>query len=248
MLLPIGDENYDRKSFPFVNYLFIGLNILVFVFFQGFGYNIHFTFSYAIIPAEILTGRDLITDSQLIVDPISGESFEMPGLQPTGIPVFLTLISAMFMHGGIGHLAGNMLYLWICGDNVEDRLGHLGYLVFYLICGILSGLSHVFSVWFFGQDPLTPCLGASGAISAVLAGYLVLFPYKRITFLLFFFVVSIPAIVAIGLWFLFQVSNGIGALGGEQAGGVAYAAHIGGFIAGLLLVNRFKRRKVVKWL
>lgn len=242
MLLPIGDENHDRRTFPIVNYVLIALNIVMFVLFQGFGYNIQFTFSYATIPAEILTGRDIVTDSQLIVDPISGQSFEMPGLQPTGIPVFLTLITAMFMHGGIGHLAGNMLYLWICGDNVEDRLGHFGYLVFYLLCGVLSGLSHVFSVLFFGQDLLTPCLGASGAISAVLAGYVVLFPHKRITFLLFLFFVSVPAILAIGLWFLFQVSNGIGALGGEQAGGVAYAAHIGGFIAGLLLVNRFKRR------
>ncbi|MBK1440946.1 rhomboid family intramembrane serine protease [Parapedobacter sp. ISTM3] len=242
MLLPIGDENHDRRSFPFINYLLIGINIFVFVFFQGFGYNIQFTFSYATIPAEILTGKDIVTESQLVVDPISGTSFEMPGLQRTDIPVFLTLITAMFMHGGIGHLAGNMLYLWICGDNVEDRLGHFRYLIFYLLCGILSGLSHVFTTLFFGQNLLTPCLGASGAISAVLAGYMVLFPRKRITIWMFFLVFSVPAIVAIGLWFLFQVSNGLGALGGEQAGGVAYAAHIGGFIAGLLLVNRFRKR------
>jgi Uncharacterized membrane protein (homolog of Drosophila rhomboid) len=242
MLLPIGDENHDRTSFPFVNYLLIGINILVFAFFQGFGYNIHFTFAYATIPAEILTGRDIVTGSQLIMDPILGESFEMPGLQPTRIPVFLTLITAMFMHGGIGHLAGNMLYLWICGDNVEDRLGHANYLIFYLLCGVLSGLCHVFSVYIFGQDLLIPCLGASGAISAVLAGYVVLFPHKRIAIWLLFFIISVPAFLAIGLWFLFQVSNGLGALGGEQAGGVAYAAHIGGFLAGLLLVNRFRKR------
>ena len=243
MLLPIGDENHDRTSFPFVNYLLIGINILVFAFFQGFGYNIHFTFAYATIPAEILTGRDIVTGSQLIMDPILGESFEMPGLQPTRIPVFLTLITAMFMHGGIGHLAGNMLYLWICGDNVEDRLGHANYLIFYLLCGVLSGLCHVFSVYIFGQDLLIPCLGASGAISAVLAGYVVLFPHKRIAIWLLFFIISVPAFLAIGLWFLFQVSNGLGALGGEQAGGVAYAAHIGGFLAGLLLVNRFRKRQ-----
>lgn len=243
MLLPIGDENHDRRSFPFVNYLLIGTNILVFVYFQDFGYDVHFTFSYAIIPAEILSGSDVVTASQLITDPVSGESFEMPGLQPTGIPVFLTLITAMFMHGGLGHLAGNMLYLWICGDNVEDKLGHFRYLIFYLLCGVLSGLIHVFSTLFFGQDLLTPCLGASGAISAVLAGYVVLFPRKRIVIWMLFFVFSVPAIVAIGLWFIFQVSNGLGALGGEQAGGVAYAAHIGGFIAGLLLISRFKRPK-----
>ncbi len=243
MLLPIGDDNRDRRSIPFVNYLLIAANILVFVLYQGFGYNLPFTFAYAIIPAEILTGRDIVTESQLILDPLSGERFELPGLQPTPIPVWLTLITGMFMHGGLAHLAGNLLYLWICGDNVEDRLGHFNYLLFYLLCGVLSGLAHVGSTWFFGQDLLTPCLGASGAISAVLAGYVVLFPRKRIVFWFFFFVFTVPAIVAIGLWFLFQVSNGLGALGGEQAGGVAYAAHIGGFIAGLFLIRSFERRR-----
>ncbi|SEM55832.1 Membrane associated serine protease, rhomboid family [bacterium A37T11] len=240
MLLPIGDDNLDRKAFPYVNYLLIGINIVVFIFLQSFGYNLNFTYSYAIIPAEILTGHDVVTKSQLIADPLSGQAFELPGLQPTGIPVFLTLITGMFMHSGWAHLAGNMLYLWICGDNVEDKLGHLGYLFFYLLCGVLSGLSHVFSTLFFGQDLLTPCLGASGAISAVLGGYVVLFPHKRIVFWFFFFVFTLPAFVAIGLWFLFQLSNGLGVLGGEQAGGVAYAAHIGGFISGLLLVKFFK--------
>lgn len=241
MLLPIGDDNRDRKTFPFVNYLLIILNIFVFVYFQGFGTNVHFTFSYATIPAEILTGKDIVTESQLIADPVSGETFEMPGLQPTNIPVFLTLITAIFMHGGLAHLGGNMLYLWIFGDNVEDRLGHLNYLLFYLLCGVLAGLSHVISTFLFGQNLLTPSLGASGAISAILASYMILFPRKRIFVWMLFFVISVPAFLVVGLWFLFQVSNGLGALGGEQAGGVAYAAHIGGFIFGLLLVNRFKK-------
>jgi len=244
MLLPIGDDNRDRRSFPFVNYSLIILNIFVFVFLQIWGNNIYFTFSYATIPAEILTGRDIVTDNQLLIDPLSGQAFEMPGLQHTPIPVFFTLITALFMHGGWAHLGGNMLYLWIFGDNLEDRLGHFNYLVFYLLCGVLSGLSHVFSTLFFGQDLLTPCLGASGAISAVLAGYVVLFPHKRIYVWLLFFVFAVPAFLVVGLWFLFQVSNGLGALGGEQAGGVAYAAHIGGFIFGLLLVNRFKKRRI----
>ncbi|GAA4794891.1 rhomboid family intramembrane serine protease [Olivibacter ginsenosidimutans] len=242
MLLPIGDDNRDRRSFPFINYILIVTNIVVFVFLQKLGYNVHFTFSYAIIPAEIISGHDIVTDNQAIVDPLSGQSFEMPGLQPTPIPVLLTLITGMFMHGGLVHLGGNMLYLWIFGDNVEDRLGHFNYLLFYLLCGVLSGLSHVFSTLFFGQNLLTPCLGASGAISAVLAGYMVLFPHKRIFIWMLLFVFSVPAFVAIGLWFLFQLSNGLGTLGGEQAGGVAYAAHIGGFIAGLLLINRFAKR------
>jgi len=242
MLLPIGDDNRDRRSFPFINYLLIGLNIFVFVFLQNFGYNANFTFSYAIIPAEILSGHDIVTDNQAIVDPLSGQSFEMPGLQATPIPVLLTLITGMFMHGGLAHLGGNMLYLWIFGDNLEDRMGHGSYLLFYLLCGVLSGLSHVFSTLFFGENLLTPCLGASGAISAVLAGYMILFPRKRVFIWMLFFVFSVPSFVAIGLWFFFQLSNGLGALGGEQAGGVAYAAHIGGFIAGLLFVRRFAKR------
>ncbi|WP_028295235.1 rhomboid family intramembrane serine protease [Olivibacter sitiensis] len=243
MLLPIGDDNRDRKSFPFVNYLLIGLNIFVFIFFQDFGRNLSFMYSYALFPAEILSGKDLVTEGQRLVDPLSGQSFDIPGLQPTDVPVFFTLITALFMHGGIAHLAGNMLYLWICGDNVEDRLGHLGYLVFYLLCGVLSSLTHVLVTLFFGQDLFTPCLGASGAISAVLAGYVMLFPKKHIVFLFFIFVFSMPSFVAIGLWFLFQLSNGLGALDGEQASGVAYGAHIGGFIAGFLLVRRFAKKK-----
>lgn len=242
MLLPIGDDNRDRRLFPFVNYLLIGLNVFVFVFLQNFGHNANFTFSYAIIPAEIISGHDIVTDNQAIVDPLSGQSFEMPGLQATPIPVLLTLITGMFMHGGLAHLGGNMLYLWIFGDNLEDRFGHVNYLLFYLLCGVLSGLSHVFSTLFFGENLLTPCLGASGAISAVLAGYMVLFPRKRVFIWMLLFVFSVPSFVAIGLWFLFQLSNGLGALGGEQSGGIAYAAHIGGFIVGLLFVRRFVKR------
>src|SRR5690606_23562106 len=172
MLLPIGDDNRDRKTIPFVNYTLIAINIFVFVFWQHFGNNIYFTFAYATIPAEILTGRDIITESQLIADPFTGDVFELPGLQKTPVPVFLTLITSMFMHGGWAHLGGNMLYLGIFGDNLEDRMGHINYLLFYLLTGTLAGLSHVFSTFILGQDLLIPSLGASGAISAVLAGYM----------------------------------------------------------------------------
>lgn len=243
MLLPIGDDNRDRKTVPIVNYLLIAANILVFVFLQQFGNNIYFTFAYATIPAEILTGNDIITESQLIADPYTGEVFELPGLQRTPIPIILTLISSMFMHGGWAHLGGNMLYLGIFGDNLEDRMGHIAYLIFYLLTGALAGLSHVFSTFIFGQDLLIPSLGASGAISAVLAGYMILFPRRSVYVWILFVVISVPAFLAVGLWFLFQVSNGLGALGGQQAGGVAYAAHIGGFIFGLLLVKRFIKKK-----
>ncbi len=151
----------------------------------------------------------------------------------------------MFMHGGIAHIAGNMLFLWIFGDNIEDRLGHVRYLIFYLVCGVIASLAHVFTTAAFAgqqQDMLIPSLGASGAISGVLGGYLLLHPARRVTVILFRFLTDVPAWVAIGIWFAFQLISGLGILGeGSQQGGVAYAAHIGGFIAGLVLIKFFDR-------
>ncbi len=242
MLFPIGDDNSDRRTTPYVNYLLIAINILVFVFLQGTGENTRFTYAYSTVPEEILTGKDIVTRDRVATDPVSGQEFTVPGLQRTPIPVFLTLITSMFMHGGWAHILGNMLYLWIFGDNVEDAAGHGRYLIFYLICGIIASLTQVFVTSAFGGDTLVPSLGASGAISGVLAGYLVLFPRKRVYVLFFRFVQAVPAIVAIGLWFLFQLLSGIGALGaGSQGGGVAYGAHVGGFIAGLILIKLFAR-------
>jgi membrane associated rhomboid family serine protease len=244
MFLPIGDDNRDRRTFPFVNYLFILANILVFIFLQNWGNDLHFTFAYSTVPAEILSGKDIITQNHMIPHPITGEPVLEPGLQATGIPVYLTLITSMFMHGGIAHIAGNMLYLWICGDNLEDAMGHVKYFFFYLLCGILAGLSHVFSTALLGQSQLIPSLGASGAISGVLGGYVLLFPKRRIHIWLFlFFTISVPAIIAVGLWFVFQLINGMGMLGGEEGGSIAYAAHIGGFIAGFILVKLFTPKR-----
>ncbi len=240
-MFPIGDDNRDRKTFPIINYLLIAINILAFIFWQGWGSDIYTTFAYATVPGEILTGTDIITDNEVMTDPYTGQSFEMPGLQKTPIPVFLTLITSMFMHGGLAHLGGNMLYLWIFGDNLEDRLGHRNYLIFYILCGILASLSHVITTFIFGQNLLIPSLGASGAISGVLGGYMLLFPRKGVHMWFIIFVFTVPAFLAVGLWFVFQVVNGLGALGGEEAGGVAYAAHIGGFIFGLLLVKLFAK-------
>ncbi|MCF6402906.1 rhomboid family intramembrane serine protease [Chitinophaga filiformis] len=242
MLLPIGDDNRDRKIFPIVNYMLIAINILVFIFLQQAGANLYFTFAYAAVPAEILTGRDIVTPDQVLIDPYTGNSFPMPGLQVTGVSVFLTLLTSMFLHGGWAHLGGNMLFLVIFGDNLENAMGHRNYLVFYLLCGVLAGLSHVFTTFILGQDPLIPVMGASGAISAVLAGYMVLFPHKKVHVWLLFFIISVPALIVVGLWFIFQVVNGLGTLGGQEAGGVAYAAHIGGFIFGLLLVRKFAKK------
>ena len=150
----------------------------------------------------------------------------------------------MFMHGGIAHIFGNMLFLWIFGDNIEDRLGHVRYIIFYLLCGVLASLAHVFStVAFAGGNEaslLIPSLGASGAISAVLGGYILMFPTRRVHVIISWFVTEVPAFVAIGMWFAFQLISGLGMLGGgSKAGGVAYAAHIGGFVAGLALIKIF---------
>ncbi|MDB5249587.1 MAG: Peptidase rhomboid domain [Segetibacter sp.] len=242
MLLPIGDDNRDRHTIPFVNYLLIALNLFVFVYWQNLSGDSPFTFAYATVPGEILTGTDIITQTEVLTDPYTGNEFQFPGLEVTPVPVFLTLITSMFMHGGLAHLFGNMLYLWIFGDNIEHTLGHAKYLFFYLLCGVLAGLSHVFATLILGQNLLIPCLGASGAISAVLGGYLLLFPTRGVHVWIFFFILTIPAFVVVGLWFAFQVLNGLGTLGGEEAGGVAYAAHIGGFVFGLFLVKRFIKR------
>lgn len=240
MLLPIGDDNRDRQITPVINYLLIVLNIFVFIYWQRLGTDIRFTFGYATVPAEILSGHDIVTHSRIIHDPVSGQAIHMPGLQSTPIPVYLTLLTSMFMHGGIAHIAGNMLYLWIFGDNLENVMGHVRYLVFYLLCGVVAGLSHVFSAAWLNQSTLVPSLGASGAISGVLGGYILLFPRRAVHVWLLFGIISLPAFLVVGLWFIFQLINGMGMLGGnEAAGGVAYAAHIGGFIAGLLLVKLF---------
>src|SRR5690606_37744032 len=121
----------------------------------------------------------------------------------TAIPVYLTLLTSMFMHGGVAHIAGNMLFLWIFGDNLEDEMGHGRYLFFYLLCGILAGLAHVFSTVFFGQDTLIPSLGASGAISGVLGGYMLMHPSRAVHVWTFFGLISLPAFIAVGLWFVF---------------------------------------------
>src|SRR5580765_1642484 len=184
MLFPIGDDNRGRTITPVVNYVLIAVNVLVFVFLQGFGSNDQFTYAYSTVPGEILTGRDIVT-RPVVVENFTGQRLEMPGLQPTLIPVYLTLITSMFMHGGLAHIFGNMLFLWIFGDNIEDRLGHVRYLIFYLICGVLAGLAHVFSTAILAGSNeaslLIPSLGASGAISGVLGGYLLLFPTRLVT-------------------------------------------------------------------
>jgi membrane associated rhomboid family serine protease len=242
MVFPLYDDNSDRTTTPIVNYALIAINILVFVFLQQLGTNERFTYAFSTVPYEIISGRDVRTPDRVVEHPVTGLELLIPGLQPTPFSVYLTLLFSMFMHGGIAHIAGNMLFLWIFGDNVEDRMGHLRYLVFYLVCGVLASLAHVLTIFMFATDPdslLIPSLGASGAISGVLGGYIVLYPHRRVTAIVFRFVTDVPAYVAIGIWFAFQLISGLGILGGGSQGGVAYAAHIGGFVAGVVLVKIF---------
>jgi membrane associated rhomboid family serine protease len=226
MLFPVGDDNTGRGLTPFVNYILIAINLFVYFVLQ----TKEFTYGYSVVPAEITGGADIsrvvrIGDTAL-------------RLYPGPTPIYLTLFSAMFMHGGLGHLFGNMLYLWIFGDNVEDRMGHLKYLIFYLTCGLLATAAHIF----FAPNSIVPSLGASGAIAGVLGAYLVLFPRRGVRVFFLYNIIVLPALVVIGIWGVMQFLSGFGSLGRMgESGGVAYMAHIGGLIAGILLVFLFRR-------
>jgi membrane associated rhomboid family serine protease len=216
-MFPIADDNSEIRTIPFVTYAILGLNIIVFVLLQGLGSNDGFTYAFSLVPLEIINGVDVTT----------------PPLQPTP-SVYFTLISSMFMHGDFMHIIGNMLFLWIFADNIENLIGHFRFAAFYLICGFAAAFAQVF----MDTSSVIPMLGASGAISGVLGGYLLLFPNKQVRAVMFsFMMTTIPAFVAVGLWIGFQVIQGY--LSSGQKGGVAYAAHIGGFIAGVVLIKFF---------
>jgi membrane associated rhomboid family serine protease len=237
MIFPIGDDDSDRTIVPVVNYVLIAINILVFVFFQGLGSNDRFTYAFSTVPEEIRTGQDIARTVPIEV----GDQQGAIALQPTPGSVYFTLITSMFMHGSIMHIFGNMLFLWIFGDNLENAMGRIRYLIFYLVTGIIASLAHVISTFVFGDNPFIPSLGASGAISGVLGGYLVLFPKKSVRVIMLRMLTTVPAIVAIGLWFVFQLISAFGVIGAgpQSGGGVAFMAHIGGFVAGLVLVKFF---------
>jgi membrane associated rhomboid family serine protease len=241
MIFPIGDDNSDRTISPIVNWVLVAVNVLVFVLFQGLGSNEKFTYSFSTVPKEIITGKDIVSSGRIVQDPVSGDRFREPGLEKTPISVYITLITSMFMHGGIAHIFGNMIFLIVFGDNIENALGHFRYLIFYIVCGILASLAHVMATVFTDGNLLVPSLGASGAISGVLGAYILLFPRRSVRVLMFNFLTAVPAWVALGIWFAFQLISGIGLLGsGSQEGGVAYGAHIGGFLAGLILIKIFQ--------
>lgn len=231
-MFPIADDNSEIRIVPFVTYIIIGINLVVFILLQQLGGNDAFTYAFSLVPKEITTGTDLnglvsVTDS-------SGEVLGQLRHYDTPLGVYFNFLSSMFMHGDIMHIFGNMLFLWIFADNIENRIGHLRFAIFYLICGLAAACAQII----MDTNSVIPMLGASGAISGVLGGYLLLFPNKEVRAIMFnFMMTTIPAFVALGLWIGYQLLMGY--LNSGAGGGVAYAAHIGGFIAGLVLIKPF---------
>ena len=217
MFLPIGDDNRGRQRFPWVTMGLIALNVLVFVAelaAHGRGDLEAFVTRWAAIPADYTRGAGL------------------------GGPVPWTLVSSMFLHGGWAHVVGNLLYLGIFGDNVESEFGHLPYLGFYLLSGVIASAAHIAT----SAASTVPTLGASGAIAGVLAAYLLMFPRNSVLVIIWFRVRPLPAALVIGLWAVFQFVIGAGSLlAPREGGGVAYLAHIGGFLAGLALTPLLRR-------
>ncbi|HEX7833018.1 MAG TPA: rhomboid family intramembrane serine protease [Thermoanaerobaculia bacterium] len=216
-MLPLRDDN-PRRTVPYVTYLLVALNVLAFLWELSLGRNLEQAlFSLAFIPARFWIAGHWMFDA-------------------------MTIVLSMFLHGGLMHIGSNMLYLWIFGDNIEERLGHFRYLLFYLLCGLGATLAHAF----FSSGSRIPAIGASGAIAGVLGAYLVLYPKARVLTLIpiFFFITlrELPAVLILGFWFVLQLFSGVGSLGvpdAQDMGGVAYFAHIGGFVCGVILIALF---------
>lgn len=214
-MIPIRDEIRSHQT-PYVNYTLLAINVLVFgymSFLSRSGYT-HFVDEYALIPLRVVRGL--------------------------GVDNYLDLVTSLFLHGNLLHLAGNMLYLWIFGDNVEEAMGHSNYILFYLLGGLLASMAHILANPFSN----VPTVGASGAIAAVLGAYWVLYPHSRVyTLIPLGFIVRLavlPAVFVLGLWFVFELVQGFLSLGGPMdVGGVAFWAHIGGFVVGALVARLF---------
>jgi membrane associated rhomboid family serine protease len=235
-MFPISDENERGHGPAFVSLALIGLNIAVFLLLQGAGGTAEgaaFTYGYSAVPYEITNNVDLTEPEAITVD---GRTIPIPQ-EPGPTPIWLTLFTSMFMHGGLLHLGGNMLFLWIYGDNVEHRIGHGLFLVFYLVAGVVASFAQIMT----DTGSFIPTLGASGAISGVLGAYLVMFPANRVLVLFGWFAFWVPAVLVIGLWAVFQFVNGFGAAAlTAETGGVAYMAHIGGFAVGIVAGMLFR--------
>jgi membrane associated rhomboid family serine protease len=224
-MFPLKDDN-PTKIIPLITWMLIAANVLVFLYQVSLGPRSSqlFVYQYGAIPAVIAGGQRLPANIATI-------------------PPMLSVFTSMFLHGGWMHLIGNMWFLWIFGNNIEEAMGSLRFLLFYVVCGLLASWSHIAS----NTNSILPSIGASGAIAGVLGAYIMLYPRARVWTLIFlgFFIrlMYIPAGIILGYWFLIQVLSGSMA-GRQDAGGVAFWAHIGGFISGILLVGLFKKRNV----
>ena len=231
MVMPLRDDDTDRRTVPVVTYALIAVNILVWLIELGLGEK--FINGYSTVPFEITHNTDVVGIRTVHA---GGQNIPIH-LYPGPTPIYLTLLTSMFMHASWLHIGGNMLYLWIFGDNIEDRIGHVKFLAFYLICGLAASAADIA----FKTDSIIPSLGASGAIAGVLGAYLVLFPKRQVRVLMARQIVNMPAFLVLGLWILLQIFSQI-SVAGAQSGGVAYMAHIGGFVAGVALILMFGRR------
>jgi membrane associated rhomboid family serine protease len=242
MVLPLGDLQ-RTQIVPYVTYTLIAMNVLVFLVQQQNGDE--FTLAFAATPYEITHDEDLTqpVDTEVAVlvrDPFGGVHRERRILArphyPCPIPVRFTLLTSMFLHANWMHLLGNMLYLWIVGDNVEEVLGSIRYLICYLACGLVGSLAQILA----NPDSITPTLGASGAIAGMMGAYVIWFPHHQIRVLVFRFITVLPAIIVIGGWIALQIWLGAGSFGrGGDHGGVAYLAHVGGAITGIIVAFLF---------
>jgi len=219
MFIPLKDLN-PRRNYPIVNTALILANVVVFIYqltLPPHAFKL-FVLANATVPSRFPAA--------------------LSGHAPLEA-AFLPVLTSMFLHAGIAHILGNMLFLWIFGDNVEDFYGHLTYLAFYLVCGVGAGLLHVLFNW----NSMLPSLGASGAISGVMGAYLILYPRSQILTLVFIFLIPIPAVVILVLWFVMQFVSGVSSLGmGVASGGVAWWAHVGGFLLGMGITAMVRRR------
>ena len=235
-MIPLRDTNPTHRT-PWVTLIFLALNVVAFAVWQGFPATgdlsrsqVEVVFCHGAIPAELSQMREL---PELVQECGTKSSW------------FVSIFTSMFLHANLLHLGGNMLFLWIFGNNVEDRLGHLAFPVFYLAAGVSAAYVQTY---LGGADSQIPLIGASGAIAGTLGAYIVMFPHARILTAVFFFfitLVELPAILVLGLWFLLQFLSGVGQLGQDVGGGVAFWAHIGGFLFGALVAVLFYRRRPV---
>lgn len=226
MFFPISDDDREISGPVFVTYVLIAINVLVFIYQLG---HPEFTYGWSMVPKEITGGIDLV--GQSILETEDGQQFPLPQTPGPSI-IYLTLLTSMFMHGGYAHIIGNMLYLYIFGDNVEHRFGHLPFLFFYMIAGLAGNFAQIV----LDPNGMIPNLGASGAIAGVMGAYLVLFPRNRVNVIVFYTIVSMPALAVLGVWIVGQLFSTYGSIMTSTAaiGGVAYAAHVAGFLAGVI--------------